>query len=63
VIVLDSIFIDDTKLDAAAKKHLELDGVFKKDVNITIREYTEIQNAVKEIAENDNKIWVCKYQG
>ncbi|XP_031555402.1 xaa-Pro aminopeptidase 1-like [Actinia tenebrosa] len=64
IVTLDgiSLFIDETKLDAAVRKHLGLNGVFENDesLHITIREYTTIQNAVKEIAESDNKIWISK---
>lgn len=62
-----SLFIDENKLDVAAKKHLGINGGPGTlggggGVTLVLREYNEIQAAVKDLAESDRKIWVNYYE-
>ncbi|KXJ06335.1 Xaa-Pro aminopeptidase 1, partial [Exaiptasia diaphana] len=55
-----SLFIEETKLDVSARKHLSINGDGGDGVDLIIHEYSDIKSSVKQLVENDRKIWISK---
>ncbi|XP_032229694.1 xaa-Pro aminopeptidase 1 isoform X1 [Nematostella vectensis] len=60
IVTLDNVFlfIDQNKIDSSVRKHLELDNSDSNETRITLKEYNEIQDALREEVAKGSRIWI-----